>query len=478
MSGLERLQSPTTEPPIRRLRYAMGELSFSCAVAGMLAGGVLALAVATGIAYHWWFYDEVGIISRYLAVGWLAALLYIVPFVLRDRLDIASVASTAHGIGAVTVGWTAALASVVVIGFLTKTGVEYSRGWALLLYLAGLVVVPHLHRLLAHATIGLVKVGLLEARRVMIVGGADEIGRLNCADLKCAPGITIVAQRQIPLEGATLPELAALVQVARDNAVDDIVLAVPLACRSAIEAAAEAFSIVPARLHLSGDWLADRFGGLKISRLGTLTGLAINEAPLTPLQALVKRAFDIVVSATALVLLAPVFGAVAIAIRLDSKGPVFFRQRRLGYNQREFRIWKFRSMTTLDDGDVVVQARKNDVRVTRVGRWLRATNLDELPQLINVLSGEMSIVGPRPHAIAHDRHYQERIRRYPRRLNVKPGITGWAQINGFRGETDTDEKMARRVEHDLYYIDNWSLRFDVYIMVLTVLSPSSYRNAR
>jgi lipopolysaccharide/colanic/teichoic acid biosynthesis glycosyltransferase len=134
-------------------------------------------------------------------------------------------------------------------------------------------------------------------------------------------------------------------------------------------------------------------------------------------------------------------------------------------------------MGSLDDGPVVQQAKKDDPRVTRVGAWLRRWNLDELPQLFNVIKGDMSLVGPRPHALSHDREYEQRIARYARRHNVKPGITGWAQIHGFRGETDTDEKMRKRVEHDLYYIDNWSLPLDLQIMIRTVFSPASYRNA-
>ncbi len=156
---------------------------------------------------------------------------------------------------------------------------------------------------------------------------------------------------------------------------------------------------------------------------------------------------------------------------------MLFRQRRNGFNQREFRVFKFRTMTTLDDGAVVRQAQVNDIRVTRIGRLLRRTNLDELPQLLNVIMGDMSLVGPRPHAVAHNSEYEERIRLYARRHNVKPGITGWAQVNGLRGETSTLDKMERRVEHDLYYIDHWSVRFDLKIMLMTLFSPRSYRNA-
>jgi polysaccharide biosynthesis protein PslA len=208
-----------------------------------------------------------------------------------------------------------------------------------------------------------------------------------------------------------------------------------------------------------------------------LTALSLTAPPLGPLQALIKRTFDMVIAAVALVLLSPLMVIIALLIKFDSRGPVFFLQRRRGYNLNEFRIWKFRTMTTLEDGDVVVQAQANDSRVTRVGHYLRRLNFDELPQLINVLRGEMSLVGPRPHAVAHDKQFEQTILSYPRRLNMRPGITGWAQVNGFRGRTETDDAMRERVEYDLYYIDNWTVLFDVYILFMTVFSPKAFRNA-
>jgi lipopolysaccharide/colanic/teichoic acid biosynthesis glycosyltransferase len=167
---------------------------------------------------------------------------------------------------------------------------------------------------------------------------------------------------------------------------------------------------------------------------------------------------------------------VAIAVKLDSAGPVLFRQTRHGYNNETIGVFKFRSMTQADDGEFV-QAVRNDSRITRIGAILRRTNIDELPQLINVLRGEMSIVGPRPHATAHNKMFEGKISVFSRRHVVKPGITGWAQVNGYRGATETLEKMQRRVEHDLYYIDNWSFWLDLRIMAMTLFSKTAYTNA-
>lgn len=187
--------------------------------------------------------------------------------------------------------------------------------------------------------------------------------------------------------------------------------------------------------------------------------------------------FDTILAGLGLIALAPLFAVVALAIKLDSPGPVLFRQKRYGFNQQPFGVFKFRSMKA-EKETVFKQATKNDSRITKVGAFLRRSNIDELPQLLNVVLGDMSLVGPRPHALAHDRSFERRIAHYARRHNVRPGITGWAQVNGLRGETLTDLDMERRVTHDLHYIDNWSIWLDIQILFQTVVSPRAYKNAR
>jgi exopolysaccharide biosynthesis polyprenyl glycosylphosphotransferase len=214
-----------------------------------------------------------------------------------------------------------------------------------------------------------------------------------------------------------------------------------------------------------------------LAHVGGICTVCLARTPLTRKDQIIKRAFDLSVSSLLLILSAPLLLFIAALIKLDSKGPVIFRQRRNGFNQREFRVFKFRTMSTLDDGPVIRQATRNDQRITSIGKILRATNVDELPQLLNVILGDMSLVGPRPHAVAHNNIYEERIRLYARRHNVKPGITGWAQVHGFRGETDSIQKMRDRVEHDLHYIDHWSLMLDIKILFMTLFSLRSYRNA-
>jgi putative colanic acid biosynthesis UDP-glucose lipid carrier transferase len=205
--------------------------------------------------------------------------------------------------------------------------------------------------------------------------------------------------------------------------------------------------------------------------------VGICETPFTGTNELVKRASDMVLSSIILVLISPILLALAIGVKLSSPGPVIFKQRRTGLDGEDITVYKFRSMTTQDNGAVVRQATKNDVRITRFGAFIRRTSLDELPQFFNVLQGRMSIVGPRPHAVAHNEEYRRIVKAYMVRHKVKPGITGWAQVNGQRGETDTVEKMQARVEFDLEYLRNWSLGLDLQIIVSTIRLVFFDRNA-
>ena len=205
--------------------------------------------------------------------------------------------------------------------------------------------------------------------------------------------------------------------------------------------------------------------------------ISIYDSPLDGSNAIIKRIEDIVLSTIILILISPVLIGLALAVKFTSKGPVFFKQNRYGIDGKPIKVWKFRSMNVMEDGAKVTQATKNDSRFTPIGQFIRKTSLDELPQFINVLQGQMSIVGPRPHAVAHNEEYRKLVDGYMLRHKVKPGITGWAQINGWRGETDTLDKMEKRIEFDLEYIRNWSLFFDLKIVFLTIFKGFINKNA-
>lgn len=256
----------------------------------------------------------------------------------------------------------------------------------------------------------------------------------------------------------------------RGHGIKEVFITLPLGSQPRIIALLEQLQGTTASIY----FVPDVFGiSIIQGRLQDMSGVpvvGICETPFTGTNRLIKRVSDIVLSLLILVLIAPVMVVVAIGVKLSSPGPVIFRQKRNGLDGEEIVVYKFRSMTTMDNGPVVKQATKGDARITPFGAFIRRTSLDELPQFINVLQGRMSIVGPRPHAVAHNEMYRQMIKAYMVRHKVKPGITGWAQVNGHRGETDTLEKMQARVEYDLEYLRNWSLGLDLVIILRTVKS--------
>jgi exopolysaccharide biosynthesis polyprenyl glycosylphosphotransferase len=235
--------------------------------------------------------------------------------------------------------------------------------------------------------------------------------------------------------------------------------------------------LVPRAVYIVPNETVAGLFALPVRRVGGAIAVETQRVPMSVLARGTKRAIDIAIGSSVLLFLAPALLVIAAAIKLDSPGPVFFRQRRNGYRGRQFRILKFRTMCVLEDGDSVTQASRDDQRVTRVGRWLRKSSFDELPQLLNILRGEMSLVGPRPHAVAHDELYAKLIENYELRQHVKPGVTGWAQVNGLRGETPTVDLMFRRIEFDLWYAANSSVMLDLQILVRTLFAVLRQDNA-
>jgi putative colanic acid biosynthesis UDP-glucose lipid carrier transferase len=263
----------------------------------------------------------------------------------------------------------------------------------------------------------------------------------------------------------------------RSSNVDEVFIAAEPQSWAKIQKWAERLRLLSLPVNLLASGPMSEFLTRPLCAMGTATVIELQRAPLNSFERSIKRVIDIVVAGMTLIVLMPLFTLVAILIKLDSPGRVIFRQTRHGFNGKPFNILKFRTMTVLEDGDWVKQAARFDKRVTRVGFWLRRTSIDELPQLINVLNGEMSVVGPRPHAAAHDNYFDQVIANYAFRQRVKPGITGCAQVNGFRGETPTVDAMQRRVELDLWYIDNWSFHLDFAIMFRTIIEIVRGHNA-
>ncbi len=263
----------------------------------------------------------------------------------------------------------------------------------------------------------------------------------------------------------------------RRGEIDIIYVALPHSGRSAVNELLERLADTTASVYLIPDVYTTSLMRGRWSNLAGIPIVSVYETPFWGVDGWVKRFMDLVLSGMLLAVLAIPMALVAAAIKLTSRGPVIFKQRRYGVDGREIRVWKFRTMTVCDDGDRFVQTTRQDPRVTLIGALLRRTSIDELPQLINVLKGEMSLIGPRPHPIAMNEHYRGKIKGYMLRHKVRPGITGWAQVNGWRGETDTLEKITKRVEHDLWYIQHWSLYLDARILLMTAFNGFIGRNA-
>ena len=314
------------------------------------------------------------------------------------------------------------------------------------------------------------------ARRTAVIVGASPLGYKVSRALRESQGVICLGyfddrspDRLHPEAGAAiLGTLAQLSDFVRDKGVREVYITLPLGSQPRIVELLEQVQGTTASLF----FVPDVFGiSIIQGRLQDMNGVpvvGICETPFTGTNQLVKRLSDIVLASIILVLISPVLLAVAIGVKLSSPGPVIFKQRRNGLDGEEIIVYKFRSMRTLDNGSVVQQATKDDDRITPFGAFIRRKSLDELPQFINVLQGRMSIVGPRPHAVAHNEEYRKLIKAYMVRHKVKPGITGWAQVNGLRGETDTIDKMKARVEYDLEYLRNWSLALDLQIILRTV----------
>ncbi len=272
-----------------------------------------------------------------------------------------------------------------------------------------------------------------------------------------------------------------LVRDARKSHIDTVIVALPLAADRLLVDTLNRLCLLPVNVRLCPDAFGLRLGAVGVSHIGGHTFLNAIDRPLSDWRWIFKAIEDRVLGAIILAMIAPLMLLIAILIKLDSPGPVFFRQKRYGFNNQLIDVWKFRSMyADKTDSRADQLTRRNDPRVTRVGAFLRRTSLDELPQFINVVRGEMSIVGPRPHALAAKAGvllYQDAVKYYDARHRVKPGITGWAQVNGWRGETDTVEQIKKRVEHDIYYIEHWSILLDLQIIVRTILGGFTGQHA-
>jgi Undecaprenyl-phosphate glucose phosphotransferase len=445
---------------------------------GLIAADFSAIVISALAAYTY-RYETVALPFNYILLVVLAGIVLVNAMRLVDGYSNDAVVVTVPRFRTALITWSAVLIALIAMAYVFKMSDVLSRIWIGVWWLigAGLLFIA---RVFAAAVVFRWRhVGKL-VTRVAIVGSQTRIAAL-AARLANAPdpSVELIAAFDQELEtdspGRGLEELVSL---ARTNGVDEIVIATPTLAQPQLQGLLRTLRSFAVNVRIYPDVFSDLPAPARIGMLCGTPMLSVAETPLIGWKRLAKRAEDIILSSLGILVTMPVMLLIALAIKLDSSGPVLFCQTRFGFNCNPICVYKFRTMVVASGLDrAAPQARRGDERVTRLGRFLRRSSLDELPQLFNVLLGDMSLVGPRPHPIALNERFAATIDEYFARHCVKPGISGWAQVNGLRGETETTQKMERRLEYDLYYIKNWSVMFDLKILALTLLVGFANKNA-
>ncbi|HEX4984510.1 MAG TPA: undecaprenyl-phosphate glucose phosphotransferase [Burkholderiales bacterium] len=422
--------------------------------------------------------------GHYVILGILA---FLISTQLFDDVDVFRSRSDAHPTSEdrkMFVDWIMVAGILLFLGFATKFSAQFSRKVILAWFAVTPFILVLCHALARNVMHRIVHSG--NAGRSMVVVGANTLGEKLAQRVLDDPysGIEVMGffddRGPARTERTSAPVLGSIGELpawVREHAVATIYITLPMVAQPRIMKMLDELGDTTASVYFVPDIFAFDLIQARFDELEGIPVVAICESPFAGFNSILKRFSDILIASAALLLLWPLMVAIAIGIKRDSPGPVLFKQRRYGLDGAQIMVYKFRSMRVLEDGTAVRQATRGDDRVTPFGAFLRRTSLDELPQLLNVLQGTMSVVGPRPHAVAHNEQYRKLIKRYMLRHKVKPGITGWAQINGYRGETETVEKMQSRVAYDLDYMRNWSVALDVWIMLRTLTVVFRDRNA-
>lgn len=469
-------------PEARRRKFASHVIEQSTSFSPSVTLGLMALSDAvimsgSGAVIYLLY---VGIVAKtftlYMTVLFLGAFFLVTAFYFSKLYTFEALVNPAHHATKTLLVCVLVFLVLVVLGFALKISAIYSRIWFFSWALSATILV-FLWRIFSFFLLfRLARAGRL-SRNIVIVGGTKQAARLLAhLEQTTEPWNNIIGvfddrKKRTDETFAGYPVLGSfedLIDYSRKNRIDDVIVTMPWNADMRLSAIIDKLVELPLDIHLGSDMAGLLYPGRSFSFLGGVPMLDIAGKPLAGRQMVLKEIEDRTLALILLILFSPVMALIAVAVRLESRGPVLFRQNRYGFNNRPFKVFKFRTMyhdRPPEKG--VPQATAKDPRVTRVGAFLRRTSLDELPQLINVLEGAMSLVGPRPHAVQHNEEYAVMINGYFARHKVKPGITGWAQVNGFRGETDTLDKMKARVEYDLHYIENWSMAFDLKILIMT-----------
>jgi undecaprenyl-phosphate galactose phosphotransferase/putative colanic acid biosynthesis UDP-glucose lipid carrier transferase len=437
---------------------------------------ILITSVLTGIIYYNVAFDRVGPVELFLGVGFLSFLNFSAILAARGAYRPHNLANFWRQARETTTIWLLVFLALLTVAFLVKVSSTYSRGATLTFFAVGLtgILVWRLvmARFLAHA----LAVGAFAEQKAVLLAetgqlsGSTVLDELNCCGYRLVRALEFKrdANSSTGASSALLKSIKQILEISRQEPIECVFLLVPLDSQRLIELLMTEMRVLSIPIFLLPDRNVAQFLKNRTVNIGTTWTAELTRAPLTAAEQLYKRALDLLLATIAIIVLAPMMLLVAAWIKIETRGPIFFMQRRSGFNGRTFKIYKFRTMSVLEDGPVIRQATRNDPRLTSCGRLLRRTNIDELPQLFNVIAGDMSLVGPRPHPLALNSEYENIIGNYAFRHHVKPGLTGWAQVNGLRGETQTVDLMTRRIECDLWYINNWSPWLDIRVLFRTL----------
>ena len=444
-------------------RDAISAVTWAVDGLAIIAAGFASRSIyqaATGIAV-----DQ----SAYLGAAVLLAAFFTILMRSWGGYDATNLLVLERQIRKAVFSWAVSFGLILGCAFMLKASADLSRGAAILYFFVGFTVVIAQRIAWFYGLPRALARGLVRRRNaIVLTAGSRQTTSAQVEALGHA-GVDVVRTFELPAEPAGWGQtISWLISTTRRAAVDEILVVLPSGDLRQLEAIVNELEAVAIPVRLLPDLVLSRLALQPSRSVGPYAVIDLAREPLSSHELGFKRALDVAVAGVALLAVAPLIVVAMVAIKLDSPGPVLFRQNRRGFNGRAFKILKLRTMSVLENGPIV-QATQDDPRVTRVGRWLRRTSVDELPQLWNVLRGEMSVVGPRPHAVKQDTFYDGRIGNYAFRHHVKPGLTGWAQVNGLRGETPEVSMMAARVDHDVWYINNWSFLLDLRILVLTAV---------
>lgn len=442
---------------------------------------IFSMSMLSSVVYHLETIGLPGDLAQFGGFASVVAVLFIALEKNRDLYELSELLNLKSQIREITISWVFILLFLTGVAFIMKMGEDFSRGATLSFAVSGLAALIGERVLWRIFLADGLAVRKFSGREVMLIEDQSSEVESGLLEAFARHGLQLSHHFVLPADRKDSQRrtdvIAQAVSSARGSNIEEIIVSANLDHWAQLRSLLSPLRVLPIPVNLIPVGPISELLKVPSHMIGNTLTIELQRGPRTLLERSVKRVFDVIVAGTGLILLMPLFLMTAVAIKLDSSGPIIFRQRRSGFNGRHFQILKFRTMRVLEDDETIVQAKPNDSRVTRVGHWLRRTSIDELPQLFNIIRGDMSIVGPRPHALVHDNQFDKLIGNYAYRHHVKPGLTGWAQVNGYRGQTRTVADIEDRVKLDLWYIDNWSLRADFKIIFMTVIEVMRGENA-